>query len=228
MKRIQGAGLLVPVLLLVLLETACGGSGLASGSREANAQTGTAAGSSLAASTGSRSAAGQQAAGSAKAGGSARKLEISFPFVRQDGIATNQFAVWIEDGKGRYVTTLYATRFISTGGYKLRPEAIPTWVKHSGLSKALPEEVDAFSGATLSSGPLKFAWDCKDRKGQPVPAGNYRFYVEGTTRWENRILYEGTIAVGKKRTTAKAAVKYTTDEATQSGMIGKVTAGFTP
>ncbi|BCG57361.1 DUF2271 domain-containing protein [Paenibacillus sp. URB8-2] len=225
MKRIQGAGLLVTALLLVPLATACGGSDLAaSSSREANSLTGTAAGSSLAAPTGSPSAAGVQAA----AGGASRKLEISFPFVRQDGIATNQFAVWVEDGKGRFVATLYATRFIATGGYKLRPEAIPTWVKHSGLAKASSEEADAVSGATLSSGPLKFTWDGKDRYGHPVPAGNYRFYVEGTTRWENRILYEGTIAVGKKRATAKAAVKYTTEEATQSGMIGQVTAVYTP
>ncbi|AKG37524.1 hypothetical protein VK70_00565 [Paenibacillus durus ATCC 35681] len=177
---------------------------------------------------GNPSATGEQAARSAQAGKATRKLEISFPFVRQDGIATNQFAVWVEDGRGRFVQTLYATRFIATGGYKLRPEAIPTWVKHSGLSKASPEAVDAVSGATLSSGPLKFAWDCKDRDGNPVPDGTYRFYVEGTTRWENRILYEGTIAVDKKRATAKAAVKYTTKEATQSGMIGQVTAVYTP
>ncbi|AIQ11311.1 hypothetical protein PDUR_04365 [Paenibacillus durus] len=153
---------------------------------------------------------------------------MSFPFVRQDGLASNQFAVWVEDGKGRFVKTLYATRFIATGGYKLRPEAIPTWVEHSGLAQTSPEEADAVSGATLSSGPLKFAWDCKDQDGRPVPEGSYRFYVEGTTHWENRILYEGTIAVGKERTKSDAAVKYTTEEATQSGMIGQVTAVYTP
>ncbi|QWU16978.1 Predicted protein [Paenibacillus sophorae] len=231
MKKIKGAGLLLSALLLVLLGAACGGGGPeATSSQPANSLSGAAVSPSPAASPGGSSAAGEhgQAAGSAQPGDVRRTLEISFPFVRQDGIATNQFAVWIEDGSGRFVNTLYATRFIATGGYKLRPEAIPTWVEHSGLAQASPEEADAVSGATLSSGQLKFAWDCKDQDGNPVPDGTYRFYVEGTTRWENRILYEGTIAVGKERTESEADVKYTTDEAAQSGMIGQVTAVYMP
>ncbi|WP_221621529.1 DUF2271 domain-containing protein [Paenibacillus rhizophilus] len=80
----------------------------------------------------------ERSGGIKQPGAASRTLGISFPFVRQDGIASNQFAVWVEDSRGRYVTTLYATRFIATGGYKLRPEAIPTWVKHSGLAKASP------------------------------------------------------------------------------------------
>ncbi|MDT3427731.1 hypothetical protein J2Z22_003307 [Paenibacillus forsythiae] len=230
MKMIKGAGLLLTALLLVPLATACGGGGQTPGSQAAASLPGGAAGPSPAASPGGSFAAGEQGASArpTQPGEASRTLEISFPFVRQDGIATNQFAVWVEDGSGRFVRTLYATRFIASGGYKLRPEAIPTWVEHSGLAQASPEEADAVSGATLSSGQLKFAWDCKDGQGSPVPKGNYRFYVEGTTRWENRILYEGTIEVGKERTTVEAAVKYTTEEAAQSGMIGQVTAVYTP
>jgi len=38
-------------------------------------------------------------------------LEISFDFKRQGTIASNQYAVWIEDDKGKLIKTLYVTRY---------------------------------------------------------------------------------------------------------------------
>lgn len=158
----------------------------------------------------------------------AGKLEITFPYVRQDGIGSNQFAVWIESADGKFIKTLFATQFTAEGGYKQRKEAIPTWVKQSRLAQATKDEVDAITGATPSTGKLKFTWDRANQDGKPVPAGDYKFFVEGTVSWDSRVLYTGTIATGNTRSTAEASAQYSTEEAKQSNMIGKVTATYVP
>ena len=41
----------------------------------------------------------------------ATKLEVSFNYEKQAGGGSNQYAVWIEDAKGRVVKTLFVTAF---------------------------------------------------------------------------------------------------------------------
>ena len=56
------------------------------------------------------------------------QLVISFQFKR-GGIASSQYAIWIENETGELVRTVYATSYTVKGGYKVRQESIPTWVQ---------------------------------------------------------------------------------------------------
>lgn len=168
----------------------------------------------------------------------AAQVRIAFDFKKQSGYASNQFAVWIEDSAGNLVRTLYATSFTVKGGYKNRPDAIPTWVNKANPSSMQAADVDAVTGATPSSGELFFLWDLKDGNGDLVPNGDYSFFVEGSLRWKNRVLYSGIISVGGTSTTAQANVEYIyeasddqpalTGDSAENAMIGNVTMEYTP
>ena len=107
------------------------------------------------------------------------RLEISFKFHR-GGIASSQYAIWIEDETGRLVRTLYATSFTVKGGYGYREDAIPVWVAKAKPQAMSYSEVDAVTGATPQNGSLVYVWDGTDENGNTVPVGKYRFFVEGT------------------------------------------------
>jgi hypothetical protein len=166
------------------------------------------------------------------------EVTITFDYQKQSGHASNQFAVWIEDADGGYVKTLYATRFTADGGYKNRPDSIPAWVEKSGLAELSGAQVDAITGATPKSGALSYTWDLTDVDGAPVPAGTYQFFVEGSLRWKNRVLYTGAFEIGGGATTAETEARFIyeaspdqpalTDDAPEHGMIGAVTAAYTP
>lgn len=163
-------------------------------------------------------------------------VTISFDFTRQSGYASNQFAVWIEDMDARHIKTLYATRFTADGGYKNRPDSIPVWVEKSGLAGM--ENVDAISGATPRSGALTYVWDLTDAKSNAVPTGTYRFFVEGSLRWKNRVLYTGEIAIGGAAASAEAEARFIYEgspdqpalsgDSTENSMIGPVKAVYSP
>ena len=158
----------------------------------------------------------------------AAELQISFPYVRQNGIASNQFAVLIENENGTFLKTLYVTSYTAKGGYAVRKDCVPTWVKRSGIAKKSSAEIDAITGATPRSGDLKYTWNCTGADGKPVPPGKYKFFVEGTNRWENRVIYSGTIEIGKGKAVAKAVPSYSSNSARRSSMIKAVTAVYTP
>jgi len=88
------------------------------------------------------------------AAGVSPKVEISFAYQKQTGMGSNQFAIWIEDSSGRYIKTLYATRFTAKGGWQKRPQSLPGWVKASQPLNAPSSEIDAITGATPSAGNL--------------------------------------------------------------------------
>jgi hypothetical protein len=163
-------------------------------------------------------------------------VTINFDFQRLSGPAANQLAVWIEEANGEYLKTLYATRYTVRGGFKKRPDCIPAWVEKSGLAKGAV--LDAVSGATPRTGPLSFTWDLTDESGRPVPHGSYRFIVEGSLRWANRVLYTGEIAISETEATATASPQFIyeisgnqpaiTDADPDNDMIGPVTAIYIP
>jgi len=156
------------------------------------------------------------------------ELEITLNYKHVDDIATNQYAVWIEDSSGNFIRTIYVTSFTAEGGWQERPESLSVWVEKSGLSSGNAQEIDAYSGATPKSGKQVYTWDCKDENGQTVPAGEYHFFVEGTIFWENAVLFEGVINLGSEKNTVQAEASYTTDEAKKSDMITEVSAVYRP
>lgn len=119
-------------------------------------------------------------------------LTISFDFHR-GGIASSQYAVWIETLQGELVRTLYATSFTALGGYSYREDALPVWVKKSSVSKLSRSRVDALTGATPQSGRVTYHWDGTDDNGKQLPAATYRFCVEGTCYWKSRVLFSGDV-----------------------------------
>ena len=163
---------------------------------------------------------------------------ISFDYEKQSGYASNQFAVWIEDTNGNYIKTLYATRFTANGGYKNRPDSIPLWVEKSGLAFMQKSEVDAIAGATPKAGTLSYIWDLTDVTDNIVSSGEYKFFVEGTLRWKNYVLYSGVVTIGSESATVTADAEYIyetsdkydalTSESPENAMITSVAASFMP
>ena len=134
------------------------------------------------------------------------RLEISFNFHR-GGIASSQYAIWIEDENGKLVRTIYATSFTAKDGYEYRTDAIPMWVDKAKPQRMTSVQVDAVTGATPQNGYWVYRWDGKDDKGVRVPAGKYKFFVEGTLHWKSRILYSGAFVWDKNNNQASIPVK---------------------
>ena len=155
-------------------------------------------------------------------------MEISFVYNRQRSLPSNQFAVWVEDSRGSFVKTLYATRFTATGAWAKRPLAIPTWVKKSGVSSLAKSEIDTFTGATpRTGGALSYSWDGKDKNGNPAAPGEYRVFLEATLRNENRVLYSAAFGLGNASPAgspveAEVKTEYFGRRTTGRGMIDRV------
>jgi len=166
------------------------------------------------------------------------EFNLSLNYVKQSGSASNQFAVWIEDMSGNLIKTLYATRFTANGGYKNRPDSIPTWVEKSNLNSMSKTEVDAITGATPKTGILSYTWDLTDNNDNAVSPGEYKFFVEGSMRWKNRVLYSGVINIGDNPATIQGDAEFIyqgsnnqpalSDSSTETSMISAVTANFIP
>jgi len=149
-------------------------------------------------------------------------VELTFTYTRQSGAASNQFAAWIEDIEGKYIKTLYVTKWTANGGYSKRPASIPMWVKKSDPSKMTKAQIDAVSGATPQAGTFTCTWDGTDGKGAALPNGNYVLVLEGTLRWENQVYYRAPVTLGKGVTTPKVDVEYVGNIEAERAMIKDV------
>ena len=160
-------------------------------------------------------------------------LEISFNYDKKPGAGSNQYAVWIENAQGQVVKTLFVTQFTSKGrsrggakaerGYTFRPTCMPTWVKHVDAENLSDEQMDAFTGATpASSGVQTFMWDFTDQAGKPVPAGEYRFYVEATYNGPSIVTYTGTVSSGQKAGDLEFKTEYVEESEDRKDMISDV------
>jgi hypothetical protein len=156
------------------------------------------------------------------------ELEITLNYKHIDDIASNQYAVWIEDSNGKVIRTLFVTSFTAEGGWEFREDSLTVWVERSGMGSDDAPDIDTFSGATPQSGKQSYVWDCKDEDGQPVPAGEYHFFVDATIFWEDAVLFEGTIELGDEEVTAVAEPTFTNDDAKASDMITDVSAVYRP
>lgn len=163
-------------------------------------------------------------------------VAVSFDYAKQQGYATNQFAVWIEDANGVLVKTLYATKFTANGGYEKRSDAIPVWVERAAIAGETAP--DAASGATPKSGTVRYVWDLTDESGARVADGTYKFFVEGTLRWKNQVLFSGELTLTGSAASADATAAYTylasddapalTAESPENAMISGVKAEYIP
>ena len=133
--------------------------------------------------------------------------------------SSNQIALWIEDENGKYVKTVFATRFTARGGFKKRPQALSEWVKVSDWINATPEEVDAVSGPTQMAGMTKLIWNCIDSAGEPVAPGIYVYKIEGNLFRESRVVWEGKIIVGRERNTSIAEPHYYPPDSTEESVL---------
>lgn len=155
---------------------------------------------------------------------SPRHLEISFKFQR-GGIASSQYAVWIENDSGKLIRTLYATSFTAKEGYEYRETSIPIWVKKARPQAMTTAQVDACTGATPQNGNLLYQWDGTDDNGERVSDGKYRFCIEGTLYWNSRVLYSGDFVWGgNAQNSIPVSVEYFNRSSTNQNMISGVKA----
>lgn len=155
-------------------------------------------------------------------------LTVSLNFTHGNTIASNQYAVWIEDNDGNFVRTLFVTRFTGEGGYKRRADSCPTWVSKAKPQDASDEDVDAVTGATPSNGKHSYTWDGKDAKGNYVANGTYKVFVEGTLYWSSRVLYQGSLNYGGHTQSITLKPTFTSDDDTNRNMLTEVAAEYTP
>jgi hypothetical protein len=165
---------------------------------------------------------------SAQSAAGSGTVEISFTYTRQGGFGSNQFALWIEDAQGRYVKTLYATRFTASGGYAKRPQSIPDWVKQSGLANMNKVQVDALTGATPKAGVLRYRWDGTGQAGAALPPGEYRVFLEASLRNENRVLYSAPVQLGAASGPVELRPQYFGNDTKVRAMISGVNVSVAP
>ena len=117
-------------------------------------------------------------------------VSINFDFTKKFGLASNQFAVWVENEKGMLVKNLFVTDFTAGKGWEKRPESLPSW------RKAVKDaDIDSISSATPKSGKLQLQWDIKNEDGEPVEKGIYKIFIEANIKWENTVLFTCEIKI---------------------------------
>ena len=146
-------------------------------------------------------------------------VKITYVLHRLQTIASNQIAVWIEDGDGNYVKTLFATSFAANGGFKKRAQTLPAWVKASDWENASSSDIDAMSGATQPVGTREVVWDLTDIEGNHVRPGKYVYKIEGNIFWDNRVLWQGSIYVGGEENISIAEATYFPENTTENRVL---------
>ncbi|MCK4537279.1 MAG: DUF2271 domain-containing protein [Candidatus Krumholzibacteria bacterium] len=118
-------------------------------------------------------------------------VKIDFILGYQDELPP-QTAIWIEDGDGKYIATIYVSGF--AGYVKENQVTLPAWARGSGF-----ENVDAVTGASIDIGHHIYTWDLKDHNGEKVRKGKYIIIVE-TSHWPSMKyqIVKSPISVRKK------------------------------
>jgi hypothetical protein len=155
-------------------------------------------------------------------------LALTYTYKPKSGAWSNQMAVWIEDAEGKVVRTLMATRFTAQGGYQIREMSIPTWVKRSNLAQMDSKDVDALTSATPQGGTHTLIWDGKDAKGQPVPDGSYKIFMEATLYKYSDELFTGSFTKGSQNqnVTMEATLTQEPEHKENRDMISDVSAVY--
>lgn len=146
-------------------------------------------------------------------------LTVSLNFTHGNTLASNQYAIWVEDNEGNLIRTIFVTAFTGNGGYERRKDACPTWVSKAHPSDLSETEVDAFTGATPSNGRHSYSWDGKNDKSNHVKAGTYKIFVEGTLYWSSRVLYQGSFNYGGQDQNVTLTPSFSSDDDTNRDML---------
>ncbi len=154
-------------------------------------------------------------------------LTVQLTFNRASTMASNQYAVWIENADGELVKTLYVSTFTGNGGFARRAESLPTWVSKANPAEMDESEIDAITSATPQNGVQTHTWDGTDENGAQVSAGEYRVYVEGTLYWTSSVLYSGSFEWGGDSENIELTPTYTEAEnEANKDMITQVSAQY--
>lgn len=160
---------------------------------------------------------------------SSKKVNISFDYTKRDGFASNQIAVWAEDDKGKYITTIYVTDFTGKReGWTYRKQSLNNWQKKANVANMDKKLIDAVSKPTPKQGKVNIVWNCKDSSGKLVKDGTYKIVVEATIYQDNNVLYTSTINIGNNANSQKASAKYSKAEAKNMDIIKNVNVSFMP
>ncbi len=149
-------------------------------------------------------------------------IQIAFDYTRLSGIASNQFAVWIEDLSGNYVKTIYVTQFTAKKGWKNRPDSIPLWVKSSKTSTLSKVQIDSISSATPKSKTINLTWDFSDYNSLPVADGEYKILIEGSIRWKYRVLYSAIVNKVENSKNINIETQYSGEKKKDENIISNV------
>ena len=165
----------------------------------------------------------EKAVGTAAAESSLGTLTVKLNFKRSTTIASNQYAVWIEDSKGQMVKTLFVTSFTAGGGYAERQDALSEWVSKANPASLPSGRLDAITGATPQTGPQQYVWDGTSDDGTAVAAGSYTVKVEGTLYWASHVVFAAKFDYGSSEPqTLVFKPSYSSSDKTNRGMIAGV------
>lgn len=137
-----------------------------------------------------------------------KKVSVSYTWIRIPGPGSNQLAIWVEDAKGNYVSTVYASRFTATGGYVTRPVSLSQWTEKSDWKNASKGEIDAVTGSTPQPGTQTVIWSGKDKYGKVVPNGSYTLKMEANILNEKKMFYSCVVIIGGPAQKPKGEITY--------------------
>ena len=148
-----------------------------------------------------------------------KKVTVSYTWTHIQSHGSNQIAIWIEDAGGKYICTLFATRFTAKGGFNKRPVSLSEWTSKSDIKNATTEEVDAVTGATPSSGKQSVSWNLTDRKGKAVPAGTYIVRMEANILDSDKMFYHAKIKIGGADLLTKGEITFSKPELANGNVL---------
>ncbi len=131
--------------------------------------------------------------GRPQSGPAAGTLEVTFFYLPPTDIhPTYHTAIWLENGRGHLVKTLYVSTELSASEYKVGV-ACPDWTRQAHWERADRSEVDAVTGPTpnVGSGRLVF-----DLGALGVAPGTYEFRFQVHIQDDYNVMYRGMLKVG--------------------------------
>ncbi|MPY24624.1 DUF2271 domain-containing protein [Shewanella psychropiezotolerans] len=134
-------------------------------------------------------------------------IEVNLPEITQGQYLRPYTAVWIENAKGKHISTLALWRWDE--GYKWLKD-IRRWWRKAGREDS--QLVDGMSSATRPAGKYQLHWDMTDVDGHAVPNGKYTLLMEVVREHGGRDLVRHKFELGSEAFTAKIAPTEETGE----------------